>query len=109
MVSRKYGPLLLLAVMELYRFNAVSVVSGELRIVRSLDGFIDDTIDNSEGVEVELNAIHGATGNLLVFFIEMVEELRPLDSADRTMKRSDLQLGRSVCRGGLEPKNVSGN
>lgn len=62
-----------------YRFDAIGVVSGELRIVRGLDSFIDDSIDDSEGVEIELNAIHGAVGNLLVLFIEVIEELFSLE------------------------------
>jgi hypothetical protein len=35
-------------------------------------------IDDTQGVEVELDAVLGAAGNLKVLFIEMIEELPSL-------------------------------
>lgn len=49
----------------------------------SLDGLIDDSIHNTKGVEIELNAVHSAIGNLFVLFIEEVEELHKLDQIEQ--------------------------
>lgn len=64
----------------MYRFDAVGVVSCKLGVVRGLDGFIDDSVYDTKGVELELDAVESAVGDLLVLFIEVVEELEQLDS-----------------------------
>jgi hypothetical protein len=47
--------------------------------VTGLDSFVDDTVYNAEGVEFKLDAFVSAVGDLLVLFVEVVEELRLLD------------------------------
>jgi hypothetical protein len=78
-----------------YCFNTIGVVNGKFGVVRSLDGFIDDTIDDSEGVELKLNTLDGAIGNLLVLFVEVVEELLILVQVEATLVLN-LLLGHSV-------------
>lgn len=46
-----------------YSFDAVNVVTGEFWVVRGLDRFINQTIDDSESVEFELNALHSTIGD----------------------------------------------
>lgn len=43
--------------------------------MRSLDAFVDDTVDYTQSVEVKLDTLLGAVGDLLVFAVEVVEEL----------------------------------
>lgn len=54
-------------------------MASKLRIVRSLDGLIDDSVYNSQSVEVKLNSLGGTIGNLVVLLHEVVEELDLLD------------------------------
>lgn len=70
-------------------------MNGELGVVRSLNGFIDNSIDDTKGVELELNSLDRTIGNLLVFFIEMVEELLTLGQVEAT-SGSYLLPGHSV-------------
>jgi hypothetical protein len=58
-----------------YRLDAVRVVAGKLRVERRLDGLVDNSVYNSEGVEVKLNTLGGAIGNLAVLLNEVVVEL----------------------------------
>ena len=62
-----------------YSLDAVGVVHRKFRVILGLNSFIDDTIDDTQGVEVELDAVLGAAGNLKVLLIEMIEELPELD------------------------------
>jgi hypothetical protein len=62
-----------------YSLDAVGVVHGKFRVVAGLDSFVDDSVYNAEGVEVKLDAFVSAVGDLLVLFVEVVEELRLLD------------------------------
>lgn len=55
--------------------DAVGVVHGELGVVRSLNALVYDAVDYTQGVEVKLNALLSAVGNLLVLTVEVVEEL----------------------------------
>lgn len=64
----------------MYRFDAVGVVSCKLGVVGGLDAFIDDSVYDTKGVELELDTVESAVGDLLVLFIEVVEELELLDS-----------------------------
>ena len=54
-------------------------MNGELGVMGSLNRLIDDTVDDTQGVEVQLHTVDSAVRNLLVFFVEMVEELPMLD------------------------------
>lgn len=54
-------------------------MNGELGVMGSLNRLIDDTVDDTQGVEVQLHTVNSAVRNLLVFFVEMVEELPMLD------------------------------
>lgn len=67
--------------LKTYSLDAIAVVHGKFRVVLGLNPFIDDTIDDSQGVEVELNAILGAVGNLEVLFIEVIEELASVSTS----------------------------
>lgn len=62
-----------------YRLNAVRVVAGKLRVERCLDGLVDNSVYNSEGVEVKLNTLGGAIGNLAVLLHEVIVELALLE------------------------------
>lgn len=46
--------------------------------MRSLNGFVDDSIDDTQGVEFKLNTVHRAIRDFLILFIEMIEELHKL-------------------------------
>jgi hypothetical protein len=50
-------------------------VDGELGVERRLDGLVDDAVDDAQRVEVEVDALVGALGDLLVLLVEVVEEL----------------------------------
>lgn len=67
--------------LKTYSLDPIGVVHGKFRVVPGLNSFIDDTIDDSQGVEVELNAILGAVGNLKVLFIEVIEELASVSTS----------------------------
>ena len=41
-----------------------------------MNGFVDDTVDDGQSVEVEGNSRVGAVPDLLVFLIEMIKECR---------------------------------
>jgi hypothetical protein len=58
-----------------HSFDAVGVVHGEFGVVTSLNSFVDDSIYNAEGVEVELDSFVGPVGDLFVLFVEVIEEL----------------------------------
>jgi hypothetical protein len=56
--------------------DAVCVVDGKLGVVGSLDSLVDDTVSDTESVEVELNSRNGSVGDKLVLVVEVVEERR---------------------------------
>jgi hypothetical protein len=60
---------------ESHSLDAVGVVDGELGVVRRLDGLVDDAVDDAQRVEVEVDALVRALGDLLVLLVEVVEEL----------------------------------
>jgi hypothetical protein len=66
-----------------HSLDAVGVVHGEFGVVTGLDSFVDDSVYNAEGVEFKLDAFVSAVGDLLVLFVEVVEELRLLDREER--------------------------
>lgn len=55
--------------------DAIRVVHSKLGVVRSLNALVDDAVDYTQSVEVKLNALLSAVGNLLVLTVEVVEEL----------------------------------
>lgn len=58
-----------------YALNSIGVVDGEFGIETRLDTQVDEAIDDPKGIKLELNTIDSTVCNLLVFFIEVVEEL----------------------------------
>lgn len=79
-----------------YRFDAIRVVAGKLRVERRLHGLVDNSVYNSEGVEVETNTFGSAIGNLLVLLHEMIIELVLLEVSHGSLVMPPyLQLARS--------------
>ena len=77
--------------------DAIGVVDCKLGVVGSLDSFVDDAVDDAQGVEVKLDALLGSIGNLLVLSVEVVEELLWLVPCIYHLGRSiGLQQGHSV-------------
>lgn len=50
-------------------------MDGEFGVMVGLDAFVDDSVDDSEGVEVEGDSFDLARLDLFVLFVEIVEEL----------------------------------
>jgi hypothetical protein len=65
--------------LKTHSLDAIAVVHGKFRVVLGLNSFIDDAINDTKGVKVELNALMGAVSNLEVLFVEMIEELWVLE------------------------------
>lgn len=61
--------------MSPYTLDSIGVVDGKFGIETRLDTQVDEAIDYPKGIELELNTVDGTVCNLLVFFIEVVEEL----------------------------------
>lgn len=76
-----------------HRFDAVSVVDCKLWVIARLiavspsspavgipylDTLVDDTIDYSQGIEIELNTFRGTIGNLLILLVKVGEECRAI-------------------------------
>jgi len=61
-----------------YSLDAIGVVHRKLGVVGSLDAFVDDAVDYTEGGEVQLDAFVGTIGDFQVLCVEVVEELRLL-------------------------------
>lgn len=62
----------------------------------SLDAFVDDAVYDTESVKVELNTVRSAIGDLLILFVEVIEELYLLDLKGGFLSCYS-QQGRSVC------------
>lgn len=58
-----------------YTLDSVGVLHGKFRIVRSLDCFIDDAVDDTQGLKVKSDTILFTRFDLLVLLVEVVEEL----------------------------------
>ena len=56
--------------------DAVRVVDSKLGVVRCLNVLVDDTVSNTQSVEVELDTRNGSVGDELVLVVEVVEERR---------------------------------
>ena len=61
--------------MNPYALNSIGVVDGKFGIETRLDTQVDKAIDYPKGIELELNTIDSTVCNLLVFFVEVIEEL----------------------------------
>lgn len=55
-------------------FDTVGIVHCKLRVVACLNALVDDTVDNTEGVKVEVNSFHGTIGDFLILLMEVIEE-----------------------------------
>jgi hypothetical protein len=51
-------------------------VKGLTWVIARLNGFVDDTIDDGQSVEVERHSWNGAVPDLLVVLIEFIKECR---------------------------------
>jgi hypothetical protein len=58
-----------------YSLDAVGIVDRKLGVVWSLDAFVDDTVNYTKSVELQLNAMVGAIGDLQVLRVEVIKEL----------------------------------
>lgn len=58
-----------------YALDSIGVVDGKFGIETRLDTQVNEAIDYPKGIELELNTIDSTVCNLLVFFIEVIEEL----------------------------------
>lgn len=61
--------------METYTFDPVGVLDGEFRVVRSLDCFIDDAVDDTQRLKVKSDTFLLTRLDLLVLLVEVVEKL----------------------------------
>lgn len=43
-----------------------------------LNGLVDDTVNNTEGVKVEVNSFDCTIGDFLILLMEVIEELQTL-------------------------------
>lgn len=53
-------------------------MDGEFGVVRGLDGFIDDAVDDSQAVKVEICTVCGAVGNGLILVVEVIKKCRAI-------------------------------
>lgn len=65
------------------RFDAIGVVIGEFRIVWSLNGLIDDTVDYSESVKDEGDAFDRSVADQFVLVVKVVVKGRAVMTAVR--------------------------
>jgi len=61
--------------MGTYTLDTVGVLDGEFRVVRSLNGFVDDTVDDTQRLKVKSDTFLLTRLNLLVLLVEVIEEL----------------------------------
>lgn len=52
-----------------------------------LNALVDDTVDNTEGVKVEVNSFHGTIGDFLILLMEVIEELQTLGHVLKKRRR----------------------
>jgi len=65
--------------LKTHGLDAIAVVHGKFRVVLGLNSLIDDAINDTQSVKVELNALMGAVSDLEVLFVEVIEELSMLE------------------------------
>lgn len=61
--------------MGAYTLDPVGVLDGKFRVVRSLDCFVDDTVDDTQRLKVKSDTFLLTRFDLLVLLVEVVEEL----------------------------------
>jgi len=61
--------------MGTYALDSVGVLDGEFRVVRSLDCFVDNAVDDTERFKFKSDTLLLTRFNLLVLLMEVVEEL----------------------------------
>lgn len=61
--------------MDSHALDAVGIVDSKFGVVICLDPLVNQTINDTKSIEFELNTVESTVLNLLVLFIEMVEEL----------------------------------
>jgi hypothetical protein len=61
--------------------DTVCVVDGKLRVVRSLDSLVNDTVSDTKSIEVKLHTRNSSIGDELVLVVEVVEERRSCNYA----------------------------
>lgn len=61
--------------MGAYTLDPVGVLDGEFRVVRSLNCFVDDTVDDTQRLKVKSDTFLLTRFDLLVLLVEVVEEL----------------------------------
>jgi hypothetical protein len=54
--------------------DTIGVVHCKLRVVFCLNGLVDDTVNDTEGVKVEVNSFHCTIGDFLILLMEVIEE-----------------------------------
>ena len=61
--------------MRAYTLDSVGVLDSEFRVVRSLNCFIDDAVDDTQRLKVKSDTFLLTRLDLLVLLVEVVEEL----------------------------------
>ena len=61
--------------MGTYTLDSIGVLDGEFRVVRSLDCFIDDAVDDTQRLKVKSDTFLLTRFDFLVLLVEVVEEL----------------------------------
>lgn len=61
--------------MGTHALDSIGVLDGEFRVVRGLDCFVDDTVDDTQRLKVKSDTLLLTRFDLLVLLVEVVEEL----------------------------------
>lgn len=69
-----------------YSLNAIGIIHRKFRIVLGLNSFINNAINDTQSVEVKLDAFLGAICNLKILFVEVVKELQELEVNETEFK-----------------------
>lgn len=49
-----------------------------------LNALVDDAVNDTEGVKVKVNSVHGTIGDFLILLMEVIEELQALGHVLKT-------------------------
>jgi hypothetical protein len=71
-----------------HSLDAVGVVDRKLRIIRRLNLFVDDTVDYTESVHLQLHSFDSPVLDALVLLVEVVVESGPI-MATITLQKLD--------------------
>jgi hypothetical protein len=52
-----------------------------------LNALIDDAVNDTEGIKVEVNSFHGTIGDFFILLMEVIEELQTLGHVLKTRNR----------------------